>query len=59
VALGNTKYRQQDGGIPNTGITSILFDHGSRTDERDTSILYKLSGQFAHKLHSSKVGITT
>jgi hypothetical protein len=59
VAFGNTKYHHQDGGIPNTEITSILFDNGSRTDERGPSILYKLSGQFGHKLQSSKVGITT
>jgi hypothetical protein len=58
VALGNTKYHHQDGGIPNIGITLVLLEHGSRTDERDPSILYKLSGKFAHKLHYFKVGIT-
>jgi hypothetical protein len=58
VALRTTKYHHQEGGIPNTGITSILLDHGSLTDERDTSIFNKLYGQFAHKLHYFKVGIT-
>jgi hypothetical protein len=45
-------------GIPNLGIMLVLLDHGSRTDERDPYILYKLSGQFAHKLHYFRVGIT-
>jgi hypothetical protein len=35
VALGITQYHHQDGGIPNTGITLILLDYGSRTDGRD------------------------
>jgi hypothetical protein len=39
VAFENTKYHHQDGAIPNTEITSILVDHGPRTDERDPSIL--------------------
>jgi hypothetical protein len=58
VAFENTEYHQQDGGIPNIGIMLVLFDRGSRTDERDPSILYNLSGQFAHTLHFFKVGIT-
>jgi hypothetical protein len=59
VAFENTKYHHQDGGIPNIGIMLVLLEHGSRTDARDPSILNKLSRQFAHKLHSSKVGIAT
>jgi hypothetical protein len=51
VALGNTKYHHEDGGIPNIGITLVLLDNGSRTDERDPSIVYKLSRKFDHKLH--------
>jgi hypothetical protein len=30
----------------------------SMVDERDLSIFYKLTGQFAHELHYFKVGIT-
>jgi hypothetical protein len=58
VALGKTKYHHQDRGITNMGSTLILLDHGSMTDERDLSTFYKLSGQFAHKLHYFEVGIT-
>jgi hypothetical protein len=43
VAFGNTKYHHQDGGIPNTGITLVLLDHGTSAYNRDSSILYKLS----------------
>jgi hypothetical protein len=50
-ALGNTKYHHQDHGIPNTICMSVLLDNGSRTNERDPSIFYNLSGEFAHKLH--------
>jgi hypothetical protein len=38
VALGRTKYHQQDGDISNTGIRLVLLDHGSMVDERDPSI---------------------
>jgi hypothetical protein len=58
VALGITTYHDQDGGIPNTGMRLIILDHGSLVDEIDTSIFYKLPGQFAHELHYFKVGIT-
>jgi hypothetical protein len=55
VAFENTrKYHHQGGGIPNIGIMLVLLYYGSRTDERDPSILNKLSGQFAHKLHYFK-----
>jgi hypothetical protein len=37
-ALGNTKYHNQDRGIPNTRFMSVLLDHCSRTNERDPSI---------------------
>jgi hypothetical protein len=58
VALGNTKYHHQDGGIPNIRFKFFLFDHGSRTDERDQSFLYKFYRQSGHKLHYFKVAIT-
>jgi hypothetical protein len=35
-ALGITKYHHQDNGIPNTRFMSVLLDHGSGTNERDT-----------------------
>jgi hypothetical protein len=50
-ALGNTKCHHQDSGIPNTGFMLVLLDRGSRTNERDQSMFYNLSGEFAHKLH--------
>jgi hypothetical protein len=50
VALGNMKYHHQESGIPNTGFMLVLLDHGSRKNERDTSI-YNLSREFSHKLH--------
>jgi hypothetical protein len=56
VALGNDKYHHQDGGIPNTEITLVLLDHGARPDERDTSILHKISGQFAYEKHYFETG---
>jgi hypothetical protein len=56
VTFENTKYNHQNGGIPNIGITLVLLNRGSRTVERDLYILYKLSGQFAHKLHYFQVG---
>jgi hypothetical protein len=58
VALGSSKYHHQDGCIPNTGIRLVLLDRGSMVNERDPSILYNLSWQFAHELHYFKVGIT-
>jgi hypothetical protein len=33
----------------------VLLDHGSRTNERDPSILYNLSREFAHELHFFEV----
>jgi hypothetical protein len=59
VALGNTKYHHQDSGIPKTVFIPVLLDHGSRTTGGDSFIFYKLSGQFAHKLHSFEVGHAT
>jgi hypothetical protein len=56
LALGNTKYHHQDGGIPNTEITLVLLDHGWITDDRDPSILYKLSRKLAQKLHYFETG---
>jgi hypothetical protein len=56
--LGNKKYHHQDRGIPNTRCMSFLLAHGSRTNERDSSIFYNLSKEFAHKLHYFKVWIT-
>jgi hypothetical protein len=46
VALGSTECHHQDGGgIPNTGITFVLVDHGSIVDERDPYMFfYKLTG---------------
>jgi hypothetical protein len=58
VALESSKYHHQDGGILNTGIRLVLLDHGSMVDERDPSIFYNLSWQFAHELHYFKFGIT-
>jgi hypothetical protein len=55
-ALGNTKYHHQDHGNPVTRFMSVLFDHGSRTNERDPYIFYKLSREFGHKLHYFRVG---
>jgi hypothetical protein len=49
VAFENTKYNRQNGGILKIGTTLVLLDHGSRTDDRDPYILYKLSGQLADK----------
>jgi hypothetical protein len=57
-ALGNTKYHPLGSGIPNTRFISVFLDHGSKTNERDPSILYNLSGEFAYKLHYFKVWIT-
>jgi hypothetical protein len=37
-ALGNTKYHHQGRGIQNTRVVSVLPDHCSTTNERDTSI---------------------
>jgi hypothetical protein len=37
-ALGNKKYHHLGSGIPNTRLISILFDHGSMTNETDPSI---------------------
>jgi hypothetical protein len=54
--LGNKKYHHLVSGIPNTGLISILFDHGSRINEMDASIFYNLYGEFAHDLHYFKVG---
>jgi hypothetical protein len=56
VALGNTKYHHQDSYIPNTGFMLVLLDHASRKNERDPSILYNLSREFAHELHYFEVG---
>jgi hypothetical protein len=58
VVLGRTKYRHQDGDIPNKGIMLFLLDHGLMVDERDPSIFYTLSEQFDHELHYFKLGIT-
>jgi hypothetical protein len=56
-ALGNKKYHHLGSGIPNTRLMSVLFDHGSRTkNERDPSIFYSLSNEFAHDLHYFKDG---
>jgi hypothetical protein len=51
VVLGSSKYNHQDGDITNTGMMLVLLDHGSMVDERDPSIFYYLSRQFAHELH--------
>jgi hypothetical protein len=58
VALGGTKCHHQHGGIPNTGISLVLLAHESMVDERDSSIFYKLTGQFSHDLNYFKVGIS-
>jgi hypothetical protein len=42
-ALGNKKYHHLGGGIPNTRLMSVLFDHGSSKNERDASFFYNLS----------------
>jgi hypothetical protein len=55
-ALGNTKYRHQDSGIPNTRFMLVLLYHGSRKTSGDPYIFYKLSGEFAHRLHYFEVG---
>jgi hypothetical protein len=54
--LGNKKYHHLGSSIPNTRLISILFDHGSRTNETDPSIFKSLSKEFAHKLHFFEVG---
>jgi hypothetical protein len=46
-ALGNTKYHHEDSEIPITIFMLVLLDHGSRTSERDPSIFYYLSRDFA------------
>jgi hypothetical protein len=56
--LGDIKYYHQNRGIPNTRFMLVLFDHGSRKNERDPSIFYNLSSEFAHKLYYFKVSIT-
>jgi hypothetical protein len=57
VALGSTKCHHQHGGIPNTGTSLVLFDHGSMVDERDPYMFfYRLTGHFA--LQYFKVRIT-
>jgi hypothetical protein len=56
VALGNTRYYHHDSYIPDTGFMLVLLDHGPRTNERDPSILYNLSRDFAHELHYFEVG---
>jgi hypothetical protein len=38
------------------GFMLVLLDHCSRTNERDASIFYNLSGDFAHELHYFEVG---
>jgi hypothetical protein len=43
-ALGNTKYNNQDSGIPQTGFILVRLDHGSRTSESDPSVFYNLPG---------------
>jgi hypothetical protein len=58
-ALGNTKYHHQDRGIPKTVFIPFLLDYGSRKTGGDFFIFYKLSGEFAHKLHYFEVGHTT
>jgi hypothetical protein len=55
-ALGNNKYHHLGSGIPNTSFMSVLLDHFSRTNVRDSSFFYNISGEFAHKLHYFKVG---
>jgi hypothetical protein len=59
VALGNMKYHHQNSGIPNARFLPVLLDHCSRANERDQSMLYNLSGEFAHKLHYFEVGHAT
>jgi hypothetical protein len=44
--LGNRKYHSQESGILNTGFMLVLLDHGSRTNGRDQSILYNISGHY-------------
>jgi hypothetical protein len=56
VALGNTKYHHQESYIPNAGFMLVFLDHGSRTNERDRTIFYNLSREFAHELHYFEVG---
>jgi hypothetical protein len=34
----------------------VLLDHGSRKKQRDPSIFYNLSRDFAHELHYFEVG---
>jgi hypothetical protein len=46
--LEHTKYHHQDSDIPNTRFMSVLLDHCSRTNGRDPSIFYNLTGEFAH-----------
>jgi hypothetical protein len=58
VALGSTKYHHQDSGIPNIEITSILLDHGSRTDGGYPYTFSTLSRQFPNESHFFRVGIT-
>jgi hypothetical protein len=58
VVLGSSKYHHHDGGIPNSGSRLVLLDHGSMVNERDQSIVYRLSWQFALELHYFKVVIT-
>jgi hypothetical protein len=54
-ALGNNKYHNLGSGITSTSFILVLLDHCSRTNIRDSSIFYNLSGEFAHKLHYFKV----
>jgi hypothetical protein len=58
VTLGSSNYHHQDGGIPNAGIRLVLLDQGLMVDDRDPSVFYNLSWQFAHELHYFKIGIT-
>jgi hypothetical protein len=55
-ALGITKYDNLGSGIPYTIFMSVLLDHCSRKNNRDPSICYNLSREFAHKLHYFQVG---
>jgi hypothetical protein len=55
-ALGETKYHHLHSGIPNTVFMLFLLDRGSRTNDRDPSIVYNLYREFAHELHYFEVG---
>jgi hypothetical protein len=56
-ALGITKYHHQDNDISNIRFMSVLLDHGSGTNERDTSIFIIFRESLPINYTTSKYGL--